>query len=226
MTQELLFLTNSILAATASAFAVAWLKSRKSNRALLSRISDAEQKHDELSMRAYQRGLTDGEASAARARADEISKVMAIHQEQVQMMLQKYQTQMDEQQNRLFKDRNDAVAKAIDNVHQELEARTKAFSVQVSPFVRASDVGNLISQETKIVSGYNYQLMIHGMPAFNPHECILEEKTVKRNSEQLNRLTDEAITLLAKNVEQIFSPAGTIVKIVAPVKKLLGKSTG
>ena len=77
-------------------------------------------------------------------------------------------------------------------------------SVTVHPFVNTSRQRGLFAKETLIEVGYKYQLLIQGLPCFEPHTVIVEttkEKDV--NDETIELLKTKAVQLaeLAANTK-------------------------
>lgn len=54
----------------------------------------------------------------------------------------------------------------------EHEAQVKAFSVEIRPYVRVEKDSGLIRDDYKSYTGYQYQLLVNGIPAFQPHVVV------------------------------------------------------
>lgn len=76
----------------------------------------------------------------------------------------------------------------------EFEAQAKAFSVSIRPYVRVEKDSGIIFDDHKSYTGYQYQLLVNGIPAFQPH--IVIEKT-----EEIKQADKETILHLVKIAE-------------------------
>ncbi len=54
----------------------------------------------------------------------------------------------------------------------EHEAQVKAFSVEIRPYVRVEKDSGVFRKDSKSYTGYQYQLLVNGIPAFQPHVVI------------------------------------------------------
>jgi len=61
----------------------------------------------------------------------------------------------------------------------ELAKRAELYSVRVSPFVESSSIESMFSKKTLLRAGYQYQLLINGVPAFTPHQICDSSYEVK-----------------------------------------------
>ncbi|WP_411852116.1 hypothetical protein ACLB90_06260 [Stenotrophomonas sp. LGBM10] len=77
----------------------------------------------------------------------------------------------------------------------EVSAQTKLFSVAISPYVKVQKDKGLIWDEHKSYVGYQYQLLVNGIPAFQPHVMI--EKT-----EEYKEVDKETVMELIRIAEQ------------------------
>ncbi|THG77015.1 hypothetical protein E5198_17365 [Pseudomonas sp. A-1] len=76
----------------------------------------------------------------------------------------------------------------------EFEAQAKAFSVSIRPYVKIEKDAGIIFDDHKSYTGYQYQLLVNGIPAFQPH--IVIEKT-----EEIKQADKETIFQLVKMAE-------------------------
>lgn len=84
------------------------------------------------------------------------------------------------------------------------EQNQSAFSVTVHPFVNINRQRGLFAKETLIEVGYKYQLLIQGLPCFEPHTIVVETTKEKEvNDETIELLKTKAVQLaeLAANTK-------------------------
>lgn len=115
-----------------------------------------------------------------------------------------------------------AVAAARDRQQTELDAQLKAFAVNVSPYVDVSETGNYWRRRHKSVTGYQYQLLVNGIPAFAPH--IVEEKVETSETVDEQRLIQLASQAAEAAVACYVGGASRIFALAAPVLKGLGQA--
>ncbi|MDQ5881757.1 MAG: hypothetical protein QG616_1588, partial [Pseudomonadota bacterium] len=118
-----------------------------------------------------------------------------------------------------------AVSEARRRVTAEYELQTKLFTVQISPFIRIVENKGFLKSESQVEAGYQYQLLVNGIPAFEPHS-IVERSEVKKevNEENVKELISIA-TDLASNAITTFlgSSGGQFVKLAPAIIKRLPK---
>jgi len=64
---------------------------------------------------------------------------------------------------------------AQEKIRAEYERQSKLFSVKICPYLRITEDKSLFNKKHELVSGYQYQLLINGIPAFAPH--VVPERT-------------------------------------------------
>lgn len=83
----------------------------------------------------------------------------------------------------------------------EHEAQVKAFSVEIRPYVRIEKDEGIIWSDHKSYTGYQYQLLVNGIPAFQPHvvvEHTNEFKAVDKDTiNELLKLAHKAADIAA-----------------------------
>ncbi|PKM30822.1 MAG: hypothetical protein CVV07_06285 [Gammaproteobacteria bacterium HGW-Gammaproteobacteria-11] len=83
----------------------------------------------------------------------------------------------------------------------ELESQTKAFSVSIQPYVRIEKTTGILWNANKSVIGYQYQLLVNGIPAFQPHIVIEKTESLKEvNQETLDKLAQSASVIADKAI--------------------------
>jgi hypothetical protein len=98
----------------------------------------------------------------------------------------------------LTSEREQAAAEARDKIRAEYELQTKLFNVKISPYVEVATIKGLFTNEEELSAGYQYQLLVNGIPAFQPH-VIVERK--ERNS-KVNEENVKALLLFAKDTAE------------------------
>lgn len=84
------------------------------------------------------------------------------------------------------------------------------FTVQVRPYVAKIKKSNLLFDDMYSAVGFQYQLLVNGIPCFQPHVVIEQEyEETEVNDERLKFLTEQAIkvaqlALQATNAQDMF----------------------
>lgn len=119
-----------------------------------------------------------------------------------------------------------AVVEARKRLTAEYELQNKLFTVQISPFVRISDNKSFFSSESEVETGYQYQLLVNGIPAFQPHS-IVERSEVRKevNEENVKELVSLAKDFASTAIDTYLGAGGGKFAKLAPaiVKKLAKK---
>ncbi len=105
----------------------------------------------------YQEGREFGQAENQRDHLIEVTKL---------------RTEFSQQ---LANERESAAADARDKLRAEYELQTKLFTVKICPYLRISEDKSIFNKKHELISGYQYQLLINGIPAFAPH--VVPERT-------------------------------------------------
>ena len=78
----------------------------------------------------------------------------------------------------------------------DFEEHSSAFTVSISPYVIIKTDKGIFSDTYLSEIGYKYQLLVKGIPAFQPHICVEKSEEIKEvNEERIQKLSDLAITL-------------------------------
>lgn len=145
-----------------------------------------------------QLGLTEGER-------DHLSKIMELQGEFAA---------------KIIEERRVAASEAREQLRVEYELQSKLFSVQISPLVRVLEDKGLFSSEFKTEIGYQYQLLINGIPAFQPHLFIERTETRKEiNEERINELTKIAKQIAEGAIDMYLGSNGQFAKLAMPIVK-------
>ena len=68
-----------------------------------------------------------------------------------------------------------AATEALNRLRGEYELQTKLFTVKICPYLKIVEDKSLFNKKHELISGYQYQLLINGIPAFSPH--VVPERT-------------------------------------------------
>ncbi len=95
--------------------------------------------------------------------------------------------QRNEQMVRLQAEREQAATEARERLRAEYELQTKLFSVKVSPYVQLLTDNGLFKNTYEARVGYQYQLLINGIPAFQPHVLIERHEKIEKIDEEIKK---------------------------------------
>lgn len=113
-------------------------------------------------------------------------------------------TQKSELSAVIQSERDSAAQEAREKQRREYELQTKMFSVSIRPYVKITKCTGMFTDEVETESGYQYQLLVNGIPAFKPHVIIeANEKQAKFKEENLKFLVEQA-TKAAEVAVQIY----------------------
>lgn len=118
-----------------------------------------------------------------------------------------------------------AVMEARKRLTAEYELQTKLFTVQISPFVRISENKGLFSSDSEVETGYQYQLLVNGIPAFQPHS-IVERSEVRKevNEENVRELVSMAKDFASNAIDTYLGAGGgKFAKLAGAIVKRLPK---
>lgn len=89
---------------------------------------------------------------------------------------------------RLSEDIEKAVLNAKEKLRAEYELQTKLFSVKISPYYKIGDDNGWVKKQHDVNIGYQYQLLINGIPAFQPHIVIERSESISEISEDIKKI--------------------------------------
>ncbi len=116
---------------------------------------------------------------------------------------------------------SEAVAKAREAQRSELELQSKLFSVKVSPYVESSESRVLMRTRLRNVWGYQYQLLVNGIPAFAPH--VVQERVQNSYTFDQDKLIELAREATQAAVQLYAGGASQFVEIASPIVRQLGR---
>ena len=121
-------------------------------------------------------------------------------------------------------ERDRAASEAREKLRAEYELQSKLFTVKITPYVSITEDKGLIRNEFETVAGYQYQLLVNGIPAFSPH-IVPEHTEVKRS---LNPEVEKALIQTAQRaadsaIDMYLGGNGQFAKLAEPIIKRLPK---
>jgi hypothetical protein len=87
----------------------------------------------------------------------------------------------------LVEERQSAAEDARNQLRVEIATQTKLFSVAIFPYVMIETDKGLIWDDHKAIAGYQYQLLVNGIPAFEPHVVKIQETVIKEVNDVARR---------------------------------------
>ena len=100
----------------------------------------------------------------------------------------------------------------------QFEQQQKLFSVEVRPYFEVNEVGNYFKTKYEKRVGYQYQLLVNGIPALQPH-IITESKEMveKTKDENIDKVANQALQAAQQVAQGVIDTylggAGTFVKL-------------
>lgn len=101
-------------------------------------------------------------------------------------------------------ERQKAIEDAKDRIRAEYELQTKLFTVKISPYVKIIEDKSLFGDKYETVSGYQYQLLINGIPAFSPHVVPERTEIKKAINEELELMLIQTAQRAAEAAIQLY----------------------
>lgn len=105
-------------------------------------------------------------------------KKRGLEESQLQMTM-KLAEQKEVFLAQLHSEKERAAKEARDLERAEYELQAKLFSVKISPFVQLITNKGFVYDDFESKVGYQYQLLINGIPAFQPHVVVERHEKVK-----------------------------------------------
>jgi hypothetical protein len=119
-------------------------------------------------------------------------------------------------------DREQAVSDSREKVRAEYELQTKLFSVKVAPYVCITEAGSLFSRSFETQTGYQYQLLVNGIPAFTPHVVIEQREQRKEiNEAVVDKLIGAAKELAEQAIHVYLGGSSQFAKLASPILRKL-----
>lgn len=99
--------------------------------------------------------------------------------------------QLAEQRNqfviRLQAEKEQAATEARDKQRAEYELQAKLFSVKISPYVQFLTDNGWVTSSYEAKIGYQYQLLVNGIPAFQPHIVVERHEKVQQIDQEIKK---------------------------------------
>jgi hypothetical protein len=89
-----------------------------------------------------------------------------------------------ENKEKIAKECEAAIKAARDICKAEYEQQGKMYSVVIKPYLKIEKDKGIIWDEYKSYTGYQYQLLVNGIPAFQPHVVIEKSEELKEVDEK------------------------------------------
>ncbi len=121
-------------------------------------------------------------------------------------------------------DRDQTVADARDKLRAEYELQTKLFTVKISPYVSVTEEKGLLRHGFETVTGYQYQLLVNGIPAFAPHVVAEQTEIKKAINPEVEQLLVQAAKLAADGAISLYlGGSPQFAKLAEPIVRRLSK---
>jgi hypothetical protein len=119
-------------------------------------------------------------------------------------------------QQRLDAARRDAARVSREVLRPDAEPRTRIFSVLMRPYVKIEQEAGLIWDTHHARVGYQYQLLVNGIPVYEPHVVVTERREVKE-------MDKEKVAELLKAAHKAVAVARQTLLAGSPAFFLLGQ---
>ena len=88
---------------------------------------------------------------------------------------------------RLQAEKEQAATEARDKQRAEYELQAKLFSVKISPYVQLLTDKGVFKDTHEAKIGYQYQLLVNGIPAFQPHIVVERHEKVQQIDQEIKK---------------------------------------
>lgn len=78
-----------------------------------------------------------------------------------------------------------ATTEAKNRLRAEYELQTKLFSIKISPYVQLLTDNGIFKNTHEAKLGYQYQLLVNGIPAFQPHVFVESHEKIEQIDQQV-----------------------------------------
>ena len=230
--QEISPLTSALLAVFATAFACglvwrhSWQKQLLVEKEQLLELRRLEKdlhvkERDFLGERNAQESKHTHEVRIARGAAFEEGRRLGSTEASA-AHLSELTTQRSTLVERFETEKVNAVHEAGERLRSGFELQSKLFTVRISPYVSIKDVKVLLTHHHETIAGYQYQLLVNGIPAFAPH-VVAEQTEVKKSiNPEVERLLLESAKRAANAAIDVYLGGSTqFAKLAEPILRRL-----
>ena len=124
----------------------------------------------------------------------------------------------------MVRERDAVSTESRDQARREFESQASLFCVSVRPYVRITKDEGFFNSACETQTGYQYQLMINGIPAFQPHIIVESTDTAKKfNEENLKALIQQATRAAEAAVSIYLDKAGRSFSLAQPLVERLSR---
>lgn len=111
-----------------------------------------------------------------------------------------------------------AMAKGYEQAKLEYDYKSKVFGLSMRPYVKITDAKGFFNNEKVSLLGYQFQLLVNGIPAFQPHVIIEKEEQHKEiNKENISFLIEEAVKITTAAAKLYLGDASGAVSYIQEV---------
>lgn len=150
----------------------------------LAKQKEAELKHSELLAAERLAYFNEGKEFAKNDHALALSKALA--------------EQKSEFTERLVQAKELAAEESRTKTRAEFELQSKLFSIKISPYAQIRTDKGLVWDDYETKIGYQYQLLINGIPAFQPHIVVERHEKIKEVDPNLKQALIKTASLCAE----------------------------
>ncbi len=130
--------------------------------------------------------------------AEEIESATREFHRRIQALRQEHEGQLKEEREKAFQE-------GLRRGSQAEEEKAKIFSVMVSPYIGQREISSFFKKSFQLKIGYQYQLLVNGIPCFDPHVVI--EQSMEQDQVDFERIERLAINLARAAIAQRAGPA-------------------
>jgi len=160
---------------------------------------------------------------------EEIKRLEIEHAESQRERIRELTSKESEFNDRLRNECKRVADDAREQARLQFEQQQKLFSVEVRPYFEINEVGTYFKTKYEKRVGYQYQLLVNGIPALQPH-VITESKEVveKTKDENIDKLANQALQAAQQVAQGVIDTylggPGTFVKLGKVIRRLPGTS--
>jgi hypothetical protein len=111
-------------------------------------------------------------------------QALAEHEAEISMRLAQLRSEMTA---RIGDERETAANEARERLRAEYELQNKLFSVKISPYVELVTDNGFFKKTHDSKLGYQFQLLVNGIPVFQPHVCVERHERIDVFDEEVKR---------------------------------------